>query len=63
MAARTVTKFVCYDCNEATGSVMLVRRGVDDSLTVYVHRTGSGCHKGVDGHTIRFGECHSEVQA
>ncbi len=60
----TLARFACFDCERTTAATMQVYRMMgfaDDqyrSIAV-VCRTGTGCHKGIDGHAIRFGECHS----
>lgn len=55
---RLVNKVVCFDCGEATGSAMLVKRQmgpVGDTYegVAYVHRTNTGCHKGWTAADVR----------
>jgi hypothetical protein len=48
------TRYFCYDCDESTASVMRVLRG---RTSTFVHRTGTGCHKGVASQDIYWGRC------
>lgn len=61
----SLPRYVCFDCDQATASTMLVARqtgyGDGSTMPVFVHRTGTGCHKGIDSRAIYADECHPKT--
>ena len=51
----TRPRVVCFDCDETTGAPVLVYRltSYGSRLATFVHRAGSGCHKGETPDQVR----------
>lgn len=50
----TRPQYECFDCGDFTAHVMLVYRGgLNEFNKHFVHRAGSGCHKGETTSEVR----------